>query len=74
MEYTYCRGKHTCEICIKEYDCYGENISHSGGNGSGKCHGGEIQFCPNHTLQEYVDQHYKNNEIEERFIFDFHGV
>ena len=50
----YCCGKHQCELCFKIFSCEGESMSHSGENDfSGRCHGEYMQFCPNHTLEEY---------------------
>ncbi len=63
IDVQYCSGKHKCEICNKTFKCEGENTSHSGGTGSGKCHGGYNQFCDNHTLAEYTKKHKELGEL-----------
>jgi len=60
----YCEGWHFCQICKgKPYKCNGEEISHSGSSGSGRCHGVITQFCPDHTIKEYIAQHKLNGEL-----------
>jgi hypothetical protein len=59
----YCNGRHLCQICDTKYRCYGESMSHSGGTGNGRCHGEYTQFCPNHSINQYIAQHKLNGEL-----------
>ena len=60
--YSFCIGIHKCEICGKKYKCEGVEYGHRGSKGY-RCNGGYIQFCPNHTLEEYIAQHKKNGDL-----------
>jgi|APSaa5957512535_1039671.scaffolds.fasta_scaffold11923_12 hypothetical protein len=60
--YEFCSGKHECQICGDKYDCKGVDFGHSGSKGY-LCNGPYIQFCTNHTVNEYIEQHKKNGEL-----------
>jgi len=63
MEYTYCEGSHFCPLCQQTFNCEGEDPSHTGKAGSGRCMGEQEQFCSNHDIQEYIDYHKEHGEI-----------
>ena len=64
VNYEYCSGKHKCEICKKIYDCQGIDYGHNGGPSEGRCHGPYIQFCDNHTIDEYIAKHKELGELD----------
>jgi len=60
----YCSGKHLCQICKKKFKCEGEDPSHSGVKGSGRCHGQYQQFCSKHSIAEMRQKHKELGELD----------
>lgn len=64
----YCSGKHKCDICNKTFACEGEEPSHSGKKGSGRCQGEYNQFCPNHSHREMIEKHIEQGDLPKDYL------